>query len=362
MNVNRTLTALLLAMALLFSAACAAELPMDTRIYPVQQSEDGAIALQWGGPDLPKGTEYELLQTAVTDTDCIIGKCDEPFHKFAQIAYTDEKGGQQQAWVMAYDLNRAFEGDYSTEDAAKAYAQRFFSNQYVLASEADADVQLTASAEGWHAELTDASGAATHRLIFTETGTILSYSDLSFTLPSLEGGAEHVNELGDGANACGAIGMLEWMSRELLPNISFQSIATFAYDEAKNVYSFNADRWEHFISVAVEPELHIVSYVAGYHPEARYGEYLTSGEAAVIGREMLVTQCGLTQEEAASCTLRQTEFNFHPFYVEGLEIDSPYWYLWFATPEGENYREYDIMVDASTGECLYAGGPVVGNG
>lgn len=357
----RKMLAFTLSMTLLTTCASAAVLVMDTRTYPEAVSEEGVIQLQWDGFDLPKGTEYELVKTEITDGNCIIGKCEEPFQKFAQIAYTDETG-EQLAWVMAYDLNRAFEGDYGSEKAAESYAQRFFSNQYVQAATENTEVNLKRTPDGWQAELADASGKASHRLCFTENGTILSYRDLSFTLPSLAGGAEHVDELGNAAHANGSIGMLEWMSRELLPNMSFQSIATFAHDEEKNVYSFNADRGEHFISVAVEPELHITAYTAMVHPSARYGEYLTSAEACAIGRKLLVASCGLTPEEADLCTIRQTEFNTWPGTFGSVEITEPYWYVWFSTPDGENYAEFDIMIDAATGEGLYAGGPITGNG
>lgn len=354
---------LLVALMLCCTAASAAVLPVDAKTFPAFTDKNGTIHLEWGGPVLPAWTEYELLETVVTDVNCVIGQCEEPFHKFAHIAFMDEKGQPQDAWGMAYELNRAMPADLAgDEKGAVAYAQRFFSNQYVLACEENADVEVTAGENVWNAVLKNEQGAITHTLRFDTAGRIISYQDEQFSPPGLAGGTEHSDELGAQAASCGAIGMLEWMSRELLPNVGFNSIATFAYDETAKVYSFAIDSTDFIVSVALEPELHIVAYADMDMPQTSYGDYLSLEAAEERGRALLAETCGLTEEEAAACTLNQSEFCMQQGDWSDEDTPLPYWYLWFITAPGENYAEYDIMIDAATGDSLYAGGPITGNG
>lgn len=349
----RTAVSLLLALALAGSCASAAVLPVDTETYPEAQTYEGDVVLQWDGPVLPARTEYELLETVVTDFSMTLGKCEEPGHKFALISYRNANGEQQKAWVMDYNLNRVQSGVYVTEETALAYARRFFGNQYILALKEDSEITLTHDEPIWLAELKDASGHVTHTLYFTDGGLILDYRDLSVELPTLEGGFHHVDELGAAAAADGATAMLEWMSRELLPQTSFESVATFGYDAKQSMYSFSLNGAEELAMVLMEPEMRVASYTDLSRPDARYGTYLTANEAIAIAQEQLFSgEYGLSPEEADLYTVTYTELGTQKADWLTVDVSLPYWHMVFTDTENGS-MEFDAVVDAITGDVLY---------
>ena len=350
---------LLLTLMLVFlvGTACAetSVLPADTDTFTPMLEADGVTYLEWNGPILPEGTEYELLETIITGWECRLTDYDEAVHKFARIAYTDEAHQRQEAWVMAYSLNRAQPADLTTAERAQAYAMRFFSNQYVLAGDENSRLQLSRVPSGWQAELLDASGTVTHELLLTHNGHVQYYLDCKYKAPDVSQAVAHDDDLAELADSYGAHGVLEWSSRELLPGVGYNSVATIDFEEESKVFTFIIDGFDYYAALAVEPSIRMVAY-GDMHFNARYGDYLSRDEAYDLAVLAMMRECNLNADEAANLLVPlQSSFCAKPYYWTNAYVPLPYWCFQIeALPAAANEAPltYQILIDAKDGGVL----------
>ena len=357
---KRLLIALLLVLLLGTACAEAAVLPMETDTFTPMQDEDGVTYLEWNGPVLQSGTEYELLETVITGWECRLTDYDEAVHKFARIAYTDEANQPKEAWVMAYSLNRAMPADLLTAEQAQAYARRFFSNQYVMAGNENSRLQISKVPSGWKAELLDASASITHELLLTHNGHVQSYLDLAYKAPDVSQAVAHDENLAELADTYGAHGVLEWSSRELLPGIGYNSVATIDFDEESKVFTFLIDNFDYYTAFAVEPSMRMVAY-GDMHFDARYGHYLSRDEAYQLAVLAMMRECNLNADEAKNLlVLLQSHFCAKPYYWTNAYVPLPYWCFQIEVLPAsalEAPLSYQILIDAKDGGVLEIASP-----
>lgn len=330
-------------------------LPIDTETFTPMQAADGVTFLEWKGPTLPKGTEYELLETVITGWECRLTDSDEAVHKFARIAYMDESAQRQEAWVMAYNLNRALPADLTAIEQAQACAKRFFSNQYVLAGDENSRLQVSQVPSGWKAELMDVDGSVTHELLLTQNGHVQFYLDRTYEAPDLSPAVVHDDNLAELADSYGAHGVLEWSSRELLPTVGYNSVATIDFNEKTKVFTFIIDGFDYYTALAVEPTVRMVAY-GDMHFNTGFGEYLRRDEAYELAILAMMRECSLDADAAAErLILLQSHFCTKDFYWTSTHVPLPYWCFQIqllSATANKTPLTYQILIDAKDGSVL----------
>lgn len=357
---------LMILLVLLIGCICAeaAVLPVDVETFTPVQNEKGETCLEWNGPLLPAQTSYELMETVITGYDCNLSSRNEIAHKFARISYRDAQGETQEAWVMAHNLNRAQIARLDTEQKAEDYARRFFTNQYVLAADADSPIRITTADDGWKAELLSADGSVTHELIVRRSGLVISYRDLRYQAPDISHAAVHDDELAQAADVYGAHGVLEWSSRELLPDVGYNSVATI--DRTGDIFTFVIDGFDYYVALETEPAVRMVAY-GDMRLGASYGDYLSREEALDFAKLALRRECHLTSEEADALLLPlQAHFCAKPYHWTNAYVPLPYWCFQMdllPTAEGEDPVQYQVIINADDGGVLEISDPAsMGNG
>jgi len=349
---------LIMLVVLLFTHSACAEsafLPVDTETFLPVTDADGVTRLEWNGPILPAGTAFELLETAITGWECRLTETNEAVHKFARIAFSDENGESHEAWVMAHNLNRAVPAELTTEEQALSYARRFLGNQYVLADDGNGDVRITRQENGWLAELLNQSSGTTHELLVDPKGRVQYYLDRSYQAPPLSEGAVHDDALARLADTYGMHGVLEWSSRELLPDVGYNSVATVAYDEASKIFTFIIDGFDYYVALQAEPAVRMVAYGDLNTAGGRYAGCLSRDQARAIAAEALVSECGLSTGSTSLLSLLQADLCIKPDWWTSADVPLPYWCLQFQllpSAAGEAFQEYQVLIDASTGDVL----------
>lgn len=329
----------------------------DTETFPPVTWADGVTRLDWGGPILPAGTAYTVLEIAYTGWENELGVEAAPFRKFARIAYTDEAGKEQEAWVMYYNLNPALPVELNTEEDAMQYARRFFTNAYVQAAGEDSPITVAPRENGWRAYLKDAQGQITHSLSFESNGKIAWYQDCGQPLqPPMF--TVHNDRLSDAADACGVSGLLEWFAQELLPMESFESIGTV--EQNGSLFSFFINRRDQYVLASAEPTPHIVRYI-NFTLEDVIEPYLGREDALSLAWEALRKDQNLSESEARTWEATDANFRFQHFVDGQPSLPGPYWAFVFARPDAEN--GYEVLLNAQTGEVLQINHPIpLGNG
>lgn len=321
-------------------------LPQDTETFPPVTWADGVTRLDWGGPTLPAGTAYTVLEIAYTGWESELGVDTAPFRKFARIAYTDEAGKKQEAWVMHYNLNPALPADLVSEEDAVRYARRFFTNAYIQAAGEDDPIAVTPRENGWRAYLKDAQGQITHSLSFESNGKIAWYQDCGQPLqPPVF--TEHDDKLSAAADVCGVSGTLEWFSSELLPLESFESIATVEQDG--DLFSFFINRNDQYVLASAAPTPHIVRYI-NFTLEDVMEPYLSREEALSLAEEALGKEQNLSNAELQTWAISDESFHFQRTVNGQPTLPGPYWTFVFAQPDTEN--GYEVLLNVQTGEVL----------
>ena len=332
-------------------------LPRDTETFTPVTWADGITRLDWGGPALPAGTAYTVLEIAYTGWDSELGVETAPFRKFARIAYTDEAGKEQEAWVTHSVLNLALPVDLISEEDAVQYARRFFTNAYIQAAGEDDPITVVPRENGWRAYLKDAQGQIIHSLSFESNGKIAWYQDCGLPLqPPVY--TEHNDSLSSAANVCGVSGMLDWASDELLPLESFESVATV--EQNGSLFSFFINRRDQYVLASAEPTPHIVRYI-NFTLEDVIEPYLGREDALSLAWEALRKDQNLSESEAQNWECTDANFRFQ-YSVEGQpSLPGPYWAFVFAELDSEN--GYEVLLNAQTGELLQINDPIpLGNG
>lgn len=332
-------------------------LPRDTETFPPVTWADGITRLDWGGPALPAGTAYTVLEIAYTGWESELGVETAPFRKFARIAYTDEAGKQQEAWVTHSSLNQALPVELNAEEDAVQYARRFFTNAYVQAAGEDSPITVVSRENGWRAYLKDAQGQITHSLSFESNGKIAWYQDCGQPLQP-PASTEHSDLLSDAADACGVSGMLEWASQELLPMESFESIGTVEQDGS--LFTFLLNRRDQYVLASAEPTPHILRYI-NFTLEDVIEPYLGREDALSLAREALAKDQNLSESEAQTWEVADVNFRFQ-YSVDGHPaLPGPYWSFVFVQPDAET--GYEVLLNAQSGDLLRVNSSVpLGNG
>ena len=363
---KRCLLALLVLLMLGTACASAAVLPMDTETFTPIVDEKGVTCLEWDGPVLPAGLEYELKETVITGWERRFEPYTVAGHKFARITYTGADGGARDAWVMAHNLNRAQFTPLNTEEAALGYARRFLQNQYVQAATAETPVRVSPMEGGWKAEALDDQGSVTHVLMMDENGVVLQFADLLYQPVDVSGGAEHNDALANLADTYGAHGVLEWSSRELLPGVGYNSVATIAFNQETHTFTFLIDHFDFYVALQVEPEVRMVAY-GDMRTDAAYGDYLNRQQALEIVIPALAQAQNLTEAELTK-RLQVNHFTFSakPHYWTTSDIPLPYWVIdCCILPETDDQlpQECLVLVDAQNGGVVEILDPAqMGNG
>lgn len=332
-------------------------LPRDTETFTPVTWADGITRLDWGGPALPAGTAYTVLEIAYAGWDSELGVETAPFRKFARIAYTDEAGKEQEAWVTHSVLNLALPVELNTEEEAVRYARRFFTNGYIQAAGEDSPITVTPRENGWRAYLKNAQGQITHSLSFESTGKIAWYQDCGQSLqPPVF--TEHDDKLSAAADVCGVSGMLDWASDELLPLESFESHATVEQDGS--LFSFFINRKDQYVLASAEPTPHIVRYI-NFTLEDIIEPYLSQEDAIPLAWEALRKDQNLSESEAQNWGLTDANFHFQRFVDGQPLLPGPYWALIFAEQDAET--GYEVLLNAQTGDVLQIRSAIpLGNG
>lgn len=361
---KRSLWVLLLVVFIGCASVQAAVLPIDVETFTPLIDEQGETYLEWNGPVLPAGTTYELLETVVTGYDCKLASRNEIAHKFARISYQDAQGDAQEAWVMAHHLNRALLTHLDNEEEAQNYARRFFTNQYVLAASAEDSIQMTQLSNGWRAELLDSDGAVTHELTFRIDGQVIQYLELGYQSPDVSHAVIHDDGLAEDADVYGAHGVLEWSSRELLPEVGYNSVATI--DRTGDVFTFIIDGFDYYVALEVEPVVRMVAY-GDMQLGASYGDYLNRAEALELATLALMRECHLLPEEASTQLMTlQSNFCAKPYQWTNAYVPLPYWCFQMnlvPASETEDIAQYQVIINAADGGVLEISDPAAaGNG
>lgn len=332
-------------------------LPRDTETFPPVAWADGVTRLDWGGPTLPAGTAYTVLEIAYTGWENELGVEVAPLRKFARIAYTDEAGKEREAWVMYYNLHPALPVELNSEEDAMQYARRFFTNAYVQAAGEDSPITVTPCETGWRAYLKDAQGQTTHSLSFERDGKIAWYQDCGQPLqPPMF--TEHNDRLFATAEDRGVLGTLEWFSQELLPLESFESIATVEQDGS--LFTFFINRKDQYVLASSVPTPHIVRYI-NFTLEDVIEPYLGQEDALSLAWEALRKGQSLSESESQNWEATDANFRFQRFVDGQPSLPGPYWAFVFAEPDAEN--GYEVLLNAQTGDILQITYPIpLGNG
>lgn len=362
---KKTIFLFLLLLCLCLSAAHAESgaqpesgvLPRDTETFPPVTWADGITRLDWGGPTLPAGTAYTVLEIAYTGWENELGVDTAPFRKFARIAYTDETGKEQEAWVLHPNLNSALPVELNTEADAEQYARHFFTNEYIQAAGADSPITVASRENGWRAYLGDAQGQITHSLSFESNGKIAWYQDCGQPLqtPTF---TEHDDKLSNAADVCGVSGMLDWAAVVLLPLESFESIATVEQDGS--LFSFFINRKDQYVLASAEPTPHIVRYI-NFTLQDIIEPYLSQEDAIPLAWEALRKDQNLAESEKQNWGLTDADFHFQRFVDGQPSLPGPYWALIFAEQDAET--GYEVLLNAQTGDVLQIRSAIpLGNG
>lgn len=332
-------------------------LPRDTETFTPVTWADGITRLDWGGPELPAGTAYTVLEIAYTGWENELGVETAPFRKFARIAYTDVAGKEQEAWVMHYNLNPALPVELNAEEDAVQYARRFFTNAYIQAAGEDDPITVTSRENGWRAYLKDAQGHVTHSLSFESDGKIAWYQDCGQPVQP-PASTVHSDSLLAAADACGVSGMLEWASQELLPIESFESIATV--EQEGSLFSFYINGKDQYVLASAEPTPRIVHYI-NLRLEDVIEPYLSREDALSLARKALAKDQNLSESEAQTWEAAETNFRFQHSVDGHPALPGPYWSFVFVQPGAET--GFEVILNAQSGDLLRVNSPVLlGNG
>lgn len=207
-------------------------------------------------------------------------------------------------------------------------------------------------------ELVDPEQAVIHELIVDKSGQVIQYRDLSCQPADLSRGCVHSDVLAEQADSYAAHGVLEWSSRELLPDVGYNSVATI--DRTGDVFTFIIDGFDYYVALEMEPEVRIAAY-GDMRLGASYGNYLSRAEAHELAQLALLRECSLPEEAVLS--LFCANFCAKPYEWTNAYVPLPYWQFQFDVTDGEAISHYQVLIDAKNGALLEISDPsLMGNG
>lgn len=245
-----------------------------------------------------------------------------------------------------------------TEGQALSFMEDFFASPYVDNPNDNPlfqTVQTESTESGWILSFEALDASQTVTLAFDRAGKVAYYSDSSFLLPSLDGvdfSQTAPGELPNGDQLCRELDKALWQA----PGIAFipDSICAYAYDGEHHAYTFSYNNFERYATFEIAPETKLLAYGNMQLDDARYGLYLSRGEAIAKARTAFVERLDITAEEAAVLIVSQMDFvtwqNQWSWTDEPHTL--PYWHILFTTAENGYNGEYGALIDGDTGMVL----------
>ena len=242
------------------------------------------------------------------------------------------------------------------EDDAYRFAEAFFTSPYVDGLSDGCTMTITHAENSWQAVLAPAdTSLPTLTLRFAASGRIQQYQNSDYVLPTLDGFSIEEDISFEEINNVDTL-------RVLLPHMENNTCAVYAREG--NVAYYNVDTFYVWLGLAMgEPTPELVAYCDLETDGARYPGYLSRAEAEEAAKLALAETYGSAAEQADHYKPIQADFVLQEGLWPYPDMPLPYWFLVLGDEAGGLERQYEVLIDAATGEILEINdSAAIGNG